>query len=36
MSYGNYVNFNYIFPGNKTILYYCSCVINRNIKRYLD
>ena len=36
MSYGNYVNFNYIFPGNKTILYYCSCVINRNIKRYLE
>ena len=36
MSYGNYMNFNYIFPGNKTILYYCSCVINRNIKRYLE
>ena len=31
-----YYNFKYIFPGNKTILYYASCVINRNIKRYLE
>ena len=30
------MNFKYIFPGNKVILYYCSCVINRNIKRYLE
>jgi hypothetical protein len=32
----NTFNFKYIFPVSKTIQHYCSCVINRNIRKYLD
>ena len=32
----NTFNFKYIFPVSKTIQHYCSCVINRNIRTYLD
>jgi hypothetical protein len=32
----NTFNFKYIFPVSKTIQHYCSCVINRNIRKYLE